>query len=288
MVTPAPFVDPGKSGVVAVTKLNADGSVDARYGTNGTAMIQTDLTLSSLSTLAPAGRALSDGSLILSGVSTVLRDGQSFNAPYVLKVTPQGALDAAYGSNGQAAFPAIDGITGKQLSTSLNRLGGDAAEVRFSSVKSSSAFEPQADGSVVGVVAGETSGKAYVVRIGTDGKPDPTFGKGGLVPIASNYFLSVDRSSFAGIDVLPATGGGYYLAGSTAAGFVVQKLTAAGDVDVSFGRAGIAVLDAPFAVPDITCSARPSPGSTSRPRRPRCPPPRSRSTPRRPTRSPNN
>lgn len=244
--------DPGKPGVFAVTKLNADGTVDARYGTNGTATITTDLILSANNPgeLVPVGRALADGSLILSGVANLLKDGRDFFAPYVVKVAPQGTLDASYGTKGQVAFPTIKDITGKQLNGSVNRLGDDAAEFRFASVAGSSGFTVLADGSAVGVLAAESTPTGAVVRIGKDGKFDPTFGKDGLAPIDSNYFLSVSRSNFADIDVLPATGGGYYLAGSTAAGFVVQKLTASGDVDLSFGRNGIAVLDAPFFIPD--------------------------------------
>ena len=82
------FVDPGKPGVFAVTKLKPHGAPDTGYGTAGTATITTDLRVASFSGLLPTGRAYADGSLILGGVAGVLRDADNFSVPYVVKVTP--------------------------------------------------------------------------------------------------------------------------------------------------------------------------------------------------------
>ncbi|MGL6076148.1 MAG: FG-GAP-like repeat-containing protein [Fimbriiglobus sp.] len=261
--------------VFTVTKLRPDGTVDTSFGTNGSKEINSGLKVSAFSSFTPNVQVLANGSMILSGLASMTIDEQETMQAYIVKINADGSRDTSYGTNGQVVWPTIAGLTERMLNPSLNGRGTsppvfighagaptstslpprylpeNVAEFVTPSINYMSTLRPQADGTVLGVLSADPyfndgMGKAYAFRVLANGQLDRNFGGDGLVEITSNYFLSTSYNTIGQVELMNAPGGGYLLAGNTAAGYAFQKLTATGATDTSFGRGGLAVLSAPF------------------------------------------
>ena len=195
-------------GGFAVAKLNADGSLDTTFGTNGTAVTSfgTSITASgNAGILQPDGKILVIGHLIY-GSTTNVEDWAAarFNA--------DGTLDTTFGSGGKAI---------------LNIRNSDEA---FGA-------KLQTDGKIV--IAGFSApdngtGNLTLARLNGDGSFDTTFGNGGKVisPFANNFATSVA--------ILPD--GKILAAGSVFTGnkddFTAERYNADGSLDTTFGTNG--------------------------------------------------
>ena len=79
-------------GVFRVTRLNADGTPDRAFGTNGAANIDFGG-----AAFATAAALLANGKIVLAGLS--------WNQPVVVRLQPGGTLDTTFGTGGRATVP---------------------------------------------------------------------------------------------------------------------------------------------------------------------------------------
>ena len=188
-----------------VARLTPAGALDGAYGAGGVAAVGTQVGCGGGCTptaLAP------DGSLVTTGAtgSFPAAPGAPRTLTWVVRrLTPAGAVDTGFGSQGTAAA-----VTGDAAGHSVAVLG---------------------DGSVV--TAGTVAGSAQVARLTAAGTADPGFHAG--MPLDLGAALgTVDLAARAGgaVDVLAYT--------STSARIV--RVTAAGIPDPAFGAGGTATL----------------------------------------------
>jgi uncharacterized delta-60 repeat protein len=197
----------GRGGQVGVARLNADGTLDTAFGTNGVVK----LSLGFNGTVASVLIA-SDGSIFVVG-----GDNGQFQ---IARLTPSGALDSSFGT---------DGVVSSTFGSCQAQPG--AAYV-------------QPDGKVV--VAGvRTCGGILVARYDGDGSLDPTFGSNGVglaTPLgASGSIWTVDSMAIDASGRVLVEG----LAVGVSTYHYVARLTAAGVLDDTFGNHGIAYPDIP-------------------------------------------
>lgn len=141
---------------------------------------------------------------------SILASGQVDGDLAVWRLTPQGALDATFGSGGLVRLD----------------LGTDD--------DAGSAVEVLADGRIV--VAGWTGTDVALVRLATSGAPDPSFGTGGSVVR--------DLGSEEWAESLAVTAvGELVVAGGRGLDSLVARFTRNGSPDADFGTAGARVLD---------------------------------------------
>ncbi len=207
----AGFSDDNRGGQqAALVRYNADGSLDAGFGTGGKAVT---------AFASPGGRALSllvlaDGSLLVGGSKN---DGTGYRGSdfMVARFTRTGALDAAFGIGGYVrtrVTPTDD--TGTSLAM-------------------------QADGKVVlvGTTYNYQNSDIVVVRYNADGSLDTGFGTGGQV-ITTFGGMTNNANS-----VVIQPDGKILLGGSTATGasgvdFALVRYNPDGSLDTGFGTGG--------------------------------------------------
>lgn len=98
----------------------------------------------------------------------------------------------------------------------------------------------QKDGKIL-VAGGEHGSTFGVIRYNTDGKPDLTFGRNGVVTIRFGGGAEVAHAVALDYAGTPATNPNYgkiLIAGSSGGRFAVARLTATGKLDKTFGRDG--------------------------------------------------
>lgn len=212
---------PGGSAVVA---LGADGRPESGYGDAG--VVRSTASVEAIATL-------SDGGLALAGNSwgeEIRREGVRTSDIYVARLTSAGQYDGGFGG---------DGI----------------ATIDFGGVDLSGAVLARADGSIL--VGGSSTDLVdqnclryegfcretpVLVRLLPDGAPDPGFGEGGRVRLAtlSEPFVGPDEGR--GIKALAALSDGSFLVGggSGTAGFIA-KLDGGGALVPGFGSGGLVI-----------------------------------------------
>ncbi len=145
--------------VADVTRLNSSGTVDSAWGTGGTTTIEV-----AGRHLKPTGHviAAADGSLYVGlGVSDA-PTGAPWTAA-IAKLTPSGALDAAFGTAGTRVYAPTNG-TSRLLALTADASGRPILSVTFT-------------------MSGSTH--AYLLRgLASNGALDPAFGVGGLVAVS--------------------------------------------------------------------------------------------------------
>jgi len=196
--------------------LNADLSIDATYGSDGSMTIEA---------FAPHDAALQpDGSLLLTGTT----DGMPLSTPQALnlnwslaRVTSGGAVDRAFGSSGIVTIPT-------SLPMSVTAYGEAVAA---------------GPGGTIVAVAQETgpgARGALLTRLTATGAPDTSFAGGVPIKVPLGYIqLMLARGNGAVLVEGPPLG----RKGSD--GHVPQALvryTAAGALDRSYGRGGVAYV----------------------------------------------
>ncbi len=221
-------VEPGGSTVVA---LAPNGALDPAYGTGGTVRSPN----ASVVALAP----LADGGLLLAGDSwgaalgrkTGQQPQQRSSDLYAARLTPGGQLDPGFGSGGVTALD----FGGQDLTATL-LLGADGSIVLGGSSTTST------DDAVCVNYEGFCDEVPVLARLLPNGAPDPGFGSGGKVLLASLREPYVGLGTGRGALVLAALPGGGILAGggSGTAGFLAE-LTPDGTPAAGFGQEGVAI-----------------------------------------------
>jgi uncharacterized delta-60 repeat protein len=246
--------------LLPVARFNPDGTLDTTFGTGG------------IATLTPpaggnsTGIALalqSDGKLLVGG------DGGSPVTWFLARLDTAGTLDATFGTAGYATPPAPSSHlralvlrpngaivaaddtaspSGEQIQIAqFDSTGAPDSSFGTGGVVTKQlgtrdyvqAAALQADGKLLvagqDVVKGDagTVSRLHVERYATDGSLDPTFGTSGVVLTTAGGF--VNATSIA----LQSTGASV-ITGGAEGSFSALRLTTAGQLDTTFGNAGVA------------------------------------------------
>jgi uncharacterized delta-60 repeat protein len=196
---------------VDVARLLPDGSLDASFGEDGVVGTSTSLGLEGES---------SGEQIAQPGLGATAEGGVVFGAGQdLIRLEPDGSPDPGYGKGGIAPRPA-----------------GTRALV----------VEP--DGSVATVTSDSERGQT-VSKLTPTGAPDPSFGTAGVLSLSPRIESTVEV-------IARSPGGGYVIGGQEAAAAgcrectatpFLERVTASGLPDPSYGKNGIAVLDLPVA-----------------------------------------
>jgi uncharacterized delta-60 repeat protein len=92
--------DPNYIFGIFILQLNADGTPDNSFGTNG----QVELDLGSGNEFAHSAARQADGKIVISGVK---EDTNFYNAPIVVRVNEDGTLDSSFGTDGSTMLNAL-------------------------------------------------------------------------------------------------------------------------------------------------------------------------------------
>lgn len=202
----------GGAGDVVLIRYNTDGSLDSSFGAGG-------LVISDLGG-HDAGAAIAqqpDGKIVVVGSG-----GPSFSAVFaVARYNADGTLDPSFGTGGTVFSDIGSGASSGAVDVHL-----------------------QPDGGII--AAGFVYSGGYldfaVVRYGSDGVLDPTFGDQGVA--------TVDFGGDDGVGGLAVDGGGRLVLaggtrspGTTAADFALVRLRPDGSIDDGFGAGGRVVTD---------------------------------------------
>ncbi len=200
------------SGPVEVQRYSAAGVLDTSFGTNGTA-INPNVVAQPLQVAVAA-----DGGIL------VFTSGDQ-----VVRFTAAGTVDTTFGSGGAARFAG-----GSSFTTDLN-----------------GAFAVLADGDLVaaGTVSQTSGPRTALTALTAAGKVDTAFGSGGLAVGGAGGFDAVTVDAAGRLVAVGGTGvgaGGEVPTGTASAG-LVERFTAAGQPDPTFGTGGsVTAADATF------------------------------------------
>jgi uncharacterized delta-60 repeat protein len=196
-----------------VLRVNADGTLDNSFGTNGIAVISAG----ELSNAARDLVLLPDGKVVVVGLAAT--ETNSFEH-MIMRLNTNGTLDNTFGSGG---------VTISSLSSSTSEfLDGVAL---------------QADGKLIAVGAyyNGSSSDIAIVRYNANGTVDNTFGTNGMVSV--DAFGATDRAT----DVVLAADGkivaSALVSENGTSKTAVVRFTATGEVDNTFGGDGLVVVD---------------------------------------------
>ncbi len=221
----------------AVARLNADGSLDTQFGTDGWATAafpefqgQPSAVQANAMAIEPGGQIVVAGMTGTEGLY-----GQP-NAFAVARFNPDGTLDSSFGTGGEV----------------INALGQDPNQVTDSDVAYAVVIQP--DGKIVlggeQVVNFNSSPDFALLRLNTDGSPDSSFGDDGVVLTAipdnsytssiSGLALQADGKIVAvGTNFIETSNNDFYSA------IVLARYNPDGSLDSSFGQGGLVVNDNP-------------------------------------------
>jgi serralysin len=187
----------------SIVRLNADGTLDRSYGTDGRTVIEAEVSIDQGYTLA----VQPDGKLLMSYISY---NGSGFDFQ-VTRFTAQGVLDLSFNGTGTADITA--GIEPSNTYMSLN-----------------------ADGTIL--LTGTAADHVVVAQLNSDGSLDSSFGNQGTA-IISGLEIS-DAHATALPDGKLLMGGTVYADGSSQ--YALALFNADGSRDMQFGNAGQVVL----------------------------------------------
>lgn len=241
----------------SIVRLNADGTLDHSYGTDGRTVIDAEVSIDQGYTLA----VQPDGKLL---VSYTTYNGSSFDFQ-VTRFTAQGGLDTTFNGTGQVDIPAgidpgsatiklnADGsilltgtaddhvvVTQLHADGSLDRNFGDQGTAIISSID---LFDARAtllaDGKVLlgGTVYADGSYQYAVALINADGSLDTRFGTNGQVVLGNSTGLNYTSA------VTEQADGKILIAGAGSADFGLVRLNADGSFDTTFSGDGQTTLD---------------------------------------------
>lgn len=241
---------------MAVTRLNADGTPDASFGSTGKQLIFYQGSGTDVTSRANGLIVLADGSVIVAGSVT------SFGA--VMKLNNAGLLDTSFGTGGssimtfQASFNAITAL-GDGSFLVAGASGGNFIVAKFTSngaldttfgtggftktafVNSDVAacIAVQTDGKIV--VGGRTSSDSALARYNSNGSLDTSFGTGGkvLLNIVTGNPDQINEVQIQPDNKIIAMGHGVPL---TVGGerHILLRFNTNGTLDSTFGNGGIA------------------------------------------------
>ncbi len=194
------------NGNFVITRYNADGSLDATFGTAGEVEIE-DL-FSATGDNAYGVAIDGDGKIVVAG-TVAGRFGNSEIG--VARFNADGSLDTSFDTDGSI-------IT------------------NYGAIDSAYAMAIQADGKIV--VAGAVDNVITVIRYNTDGSLDATFDTDGIAVGAAAQAARAVAIDGSGNIVVAG-----YTANNTTADFIVQRFTSAGALDATFDGDGTVSTD---------------------------------------------
>jgi uncharacterized delta-60 repeat protein len=199
---------------LAIARYNADGSLDATFGTGG--IVITPVSPAQGPDSATAVLSQDDGGLIVAGSAFFGTTTQQDFA--LVRYTATGDLDLTFGGG--------DGIVTTAVVPTADSARG---------------LLQQLDGRIViaGVAFGVPGSTFAIARYNTDGSPDTTFGTGGVVTTA------IGTGSSSGTSVAQQADGKLLVAGSTTTisgnDFAIARYNQDGSPDTTFGTNGVVV-----------------------------------------------
>ena len=254
----------GKS--FALVRYNADGSLDATFGTGGKVVTS----FGSQSDTAYAVVVQPDGRIVAGGHTNTATRGVDFA---LARYQTNGALDASFGANGQVVMPihagnSRDSIYALALQTTGGELKivaaggeGDFTVARFNangSIDAGFGIGQGLDavfGTVIGaaravivtpdnkiVVSGHADHDFAVLQLSEDGIADAGFGgTGRVVTKVSTTNWDEAHAVVRQADGKIVVGGWVYAGNSSSGDFVVVRYNTDGTLDAGFGTGGITI-----------------------------------------------
>jgi uncharacterized delta-60 repeat protein len=201
---------------ILLARLNADGTLDSRFGTGGE-VVAAGLASSES---ASAVQIAEDGSIVVAGAGTNGQTGSYATSDILIdRFNADGSADTSFADGGELLTQAP---------------GSNFSEARGLAIQADGKIVISADGES-GVI-GEQSASSFVLRYNADGSLDSTFA-GNTQPIAR---LTGDPGQ-----VVVETNGTILVAGTVAAkkngsAFALVGLNADGSLDRKFGQHGLA------------------------------------------------
>jgi uncharacterized delta-60 repeat protein len=225
---------------VAVSRVNADGTLDGSYGSGGVFVVPSVPYGSGTLQINEIAAALqSDGKLVILGQTTGDAGGSfNINDFVVMRVLPTGALDTSFGNGGyrQIDFGSSQTVSDQHDTPTSIAIGPNGQIVVAGYTSSPTTFSEDF------AVAQLTSGGALDTSFGSGGKQVIDFAKGGnkndearavavqadgkvvLVGSADVGTVTINSTTYQNTDV------------------AVARLTAQGALDTSFGSGGLATI----------------------------------------------
>jgi uncharacterized delta-60 repeat protein len=211
---------------IAVARFDASGKLDTAFGSGGVAKIDFGTGRITTGTTFVGDTswglgATSGGKVVVLGTKLADGDGRTDTDFVFAQLTSAGALDTSFGTNGMTV---VD----------YNRTSGNP---RGLLVQSDGKILSSGYGSIEGVT------QPQVIRLDSAGKPDPSFGTNGFATakvldgVTEAYNVQQQGSSY----ILAGYGRGADTAEKV--DMVVYRFTANGQLDSSFGTAGVYRLD---------------------------------------------
>ncbi len=258
-----------------VVRLNADGTLDMSFATNGIFMTP----IGSPTFDEPDVVLQNNGGMIVIG--TTRNGGVTTDAFSLMRLTPAGALDMTFGTNGETvttfsgndrAYAVFINQEGKiVVSGSFNNNGGFAfaryktdglldesfgtagkvTTVFTSATAIAYSMEPLPDGKfLAGGYMRTTNADAVIARYNADGTIDPTFGVDGWT-----RFGNTNSELFWGVHVrqgkIYGTGSRQLVSPASPDDFMIVRYSMDGVLDSNFGTSGVIYTD--FATTRDTC-----------------------------------
>ena len=147
---------------ILLLRINADGSIDSTFGTNGYTIIN----YSTRDDLTQAITEQPDGKIVVSG--TIMDTTVFKNIPTLLRFNEDGIIDSTFGNNGLMQFPVAE--PDNELSSVMVQADGKIL----------------ASGHYQNVFTGATDFDILMVRTDSSGMPDTAFGTNGMVTTSVN------------------------------------------------------------------------------------------------------
>jgi uncharacterized delta-60 repeat protein len=204
----------------AVARYNADGSLDASFGTGGKA--KTDLLGTGASDTANSVALDSQGRIVAGGYARVGGDDDFAVARYL----PSGALDTTF--NAVGTRPGVPGTA----TYDVTPFAGDTDRANAVAI--------DAQGRIVLAGSSDTGGGAdfALARLAPDGSLDTSFGGGGTGTVTTPFSANTDQANALALQ----PDGKLVAAGSASNGdtsdFALARYNADGGLDTSFNATG--------------------------------------------------
>lgn len=196
----AGYTGSGTSAQILLARFTPAGALDTTFGVSGFAQV------------GAAGVDDEATAIAADGAGNLYVVGFSGNDSTILKFLPSGTLDVGFGSGGAL----IEDVSGAAQYDQFNRV----------------AVAPGGAVVALGFASTGTENNATVVRYGSTGTRDSSFGSSGRV------VLDTPGQNDSARSLLFTAGGAMLVGGNSSLVCSVWKLTAVGQLDVNFGTAG--------------------------------------------------
>jgi uncharacterized delta-60 repeat protein len=174
-------------GGFSAVQLNADGSLDTAYGTDGTATVPVNVDGATDPTaVLPAIQA--NGQLVMAGTVNLT---DNFGVPTyyaeiaVTRLNTDGSLDTTFGGPSAAGVVLIPSLSANSQPTGLSTASALAIDPTTGDILLAATLSPPGTASFPGARSPSSSPSGPVLyRLNPDGTPDTSFGTGGVVELA--------------------------------------------------------------------------------------------------------